>query len=311
MLDTDNILEYKNKILSRERKKQKISQEAAAVLITLTVDQIKSLENNLDYGFITPHFKNLALKRYAKFLGIQLSDIINSDDLDSDDLHSDDLDNDEVQVEQNDVKDIVGLKLTFLPNLRITNNNISIYLVLIIGLFLFFILVLNTDFNDEAFSSKITTSDIKISNEAITKNIALPPVTKDFSREEELKVIPKQDNINTSNDLISTDSIEFLCTIKSASMDKIWSRAYPEKPATYFHIVSLKSQSICTIDNQGVLKQYDLVEGGKLTHRGEAPFKVQLDSSISELYFQGWKVLLNDNDNFIQLNPTDIVTKLN
>ena len=56
-------------------------------------------------------------------------------------------------------------------------------------------------------------------------------------------------------------------------MDKVWSRVNPEKPATYFHIVSLEKQSICTIDNRGVLKQYDLAEGGKLTHRGEAPFK--------------------------------------
>jgi hypothetical protein len=94
-------------------------------------------------------------------------------------------------------------------------------------------------------------------------------------------------------------------------MDKVWSRVNPEKPATYFHIVSRKKQTICTIDNQGVLKQYDLDEGAKITHRGEAPFKIQLDSSISELYFQGWKVYLKDNDNFIQLNPVDMATELN
>ena len=114
--------------------------------------------------------------------------------------------------------------------------------------------------------------------------------------------------INNTSDIVSLD---FICSIESASIDKVWSRINPEKPATYFHIVSLGKQSICTIDNRGVLKQYDLAEGEKLTHRGEAPFKVQLNSSISELYFQGWKVYLKDNDNFIQLNPVAMTTELN
>ena len=105
--------------------------------------------------------------------------------------------------------------------------------------------------------------------------------------------------------------IEFLCSIKSAPMDKIWSRANPEKPATYFHIISQEKQSICTIDNRGIFKQYDLGEGGKITHRGEAPFKIQLNPSISELYFQGWKVILNENENFIQLNPVEMAIEIN
>ena len=94
-------------------------------------------------------------------------------------------------------------------------------------------------------------------------------------------------------------------------MDKVWSRVNPEKPPNYFHIVSLKKQSVCFIDNQGVLKQYDLAEGGKITPRGEAPFKIQLNPSISELYFQGWKVYLEENDSFIQLNPVDMAIDLN
>ena len=50
-------LEYNHKILSQERKRQKISQENAATQITLSLVQIKSLENNLNTGFITSHFK--------------------------------------------------------------------------------------------------------------------------------------------------------------------------------------------------------------------------------------------------------------
>ena len=69
-------LEYNHKILSQERKRQKISQENAATQITLSLVQIKSLENNLNTGFITSHFKSLALKRYAIFLGIDLDKIL-------------------------------------------------------------------------------------------------------------------------------------------------------------------------------------------------------------------------------------------
>ena len=79
----------------------------------------------------------------------------------------------------------------------------------------------------------------------------------------------------------------------------------------FWTVVSRKKQSICTLDNQGQFKQYNLDEGEKLTHRGEAPFKIQLNPSISELYFQGWKVILKEGDNFIQLNPVDMAIELN
>ena len=50
MLNKDDTLEYNYKILSQERKKQKISQDHAATQLTLSSSQIKSLENNLDNG---------------------------------------------------------------------------------------------------------------------------------------------------------------------------------------------------------------------------------------------------------------------
>ena len=37
-----------------------------------------------------------------------------------------------------------------------------------------------------------------------------------------------------------------------------------------------------------------------------APFKIQLDPKRSELYFEGWKVQLQNNDFFIKLNPGKI-----
>ena len=163
---------------------------------------------------------------------------------------------------------------------------------------------------DKALIPEIAITDVFIPEIASLDDHPSTPISKNFLQNKNLSGVSKSDvqEINNTSDIVSLD---FICSIESASMDKVWSRVNPEKPATYFHIVSLGEQSICTIDNRGVLKQYNLAKGGKLTHRGEAPFKVQLNSSISELYFQGWKVYLEDNDNFIQLNPVDMPTELN
>ena len=293
----DDILEYNNKILLQERKKQKISLESAASSITLSINQVKSIENNLDDGFINAHFKSMGIKRYAKFLGVDLSKIIISNTR----LEK------EVKTKSTDTE---NFKIILLSNLTIIKNNILIILILISSI-LYLIFGQNLYIDDTNSIIEIKTSNVKISKEIYTDDNILPPVTKDFSKLKKLKVIPEQNNTDALNNIISPSSIEFLCSIKSASMDKIWSHAYPEKPATYFHIVSRAKQSICTVDNRGIFKQYNLDAGAKITHRGEAPFKIQLNPSISQLYFQGWKVILGESDSFVQLNPVKMSLELN
>jgi cytoskeletal protein RodZ len=300
MLDKDNTLEYNYKILSQERKKKKISQENASIQITLSVSQIKSLENNLDSGFINDHFKILSLKRYAKFLEIDFNKIIPPKD-----THLDKYIAEEQIV--GEVEDDLPLDTPPKRNLKISKIGTLIGLT-ILGLIL---TIFFTQSNkDKTPDPEIVIGDINIAKEALMDNDVSAPVNKDFIQNEEVATVSKENaqEIENKSNIIP---IEFLCSIKSASMDKIWSRANPEKPATYFHIISQEKQSICTIDNRGIFKQYDLGEGGKITHRGEAPFKIQLNPSISELYFQGWKVILNENENFIQLNPVKINTEIN
>jgi len=303
MLSKNNTLEYNYKILSQERTKQKISQENAATQITLSVSQIKSLENNLDKGFVNANFKKLALKRYAEFLGIDFYKVIFQPVSHPEKIINSVAEEPVVEVgNRSRYKDMLQL-------LALKKNKV----LLIIGLLTLVFVFTRTDNLDLKTSSpEIITSNLKIPEKIYVPNDIenLPPVSNNFIANEKIGSISKK-NIQEIENISSTVSIEFLCSIKSAPMDKIWSRVNPEKPATYFHIVSLKKQSICTIDNQGIFKQYDLVEGGKITHRGEAPFKVQLNPSISELYFQGWKVYLEENDTFIQLNPVDIATELN
>ena len=328
MLDKDNTLEYNYKILSQERKKKKISQENASIQITLSVGQIKSLENNLDSGFINDHFKILSLKRYAKFLEIDFNKIIPPKDTHLDKYIAEEQIVGEVEddlpldtppklnkVKISKIGTLIGLTIKDdLPldtppkqNLKISKIGTLIGLT-ILGLIL---TIFFTQSNkDKTPDPEIVIGDVNIAKEALMDNDVSAPVNKDFIQNEEVATVSKENaqEIENKSNIIP---IEFLCSIKSASMDKIWSRANPEKPATYFHIISQEKQSICTIDNRGIFKQYDLGEGGKITHRGEAPFKIQLNPSISELYFQGWKVILNENENFIQLNPVEMAIEIN
>jgi len=306
MLDKDNTLEYNYQILSQERKKKKISQENASIQITLSVSQIKSLENNLDSGFINNHFKILSLKRYAKFLEIDFNKIIPPKDTYLDKYIAEEQIVDEVEVEDEGEDDFT-LDTPPKRNLKISKIGTLIGLI-ILGLVL---TIFFTQSNkDKTPDPEIIIGDVSIAKEALMDNDVSAPVNKDFIQNEKVDTVSKKNTqeIENKSNIIP---IEFLCSIKSAPMDKIWSRVNPEKPATYFHIISQEKQSICTIDNQGIFKQYDLGEGGKITHRGEAPFKIQLNPSISELYFQGWKVILNENENFIQLNPVEMAIEIN
>jgi len=323
MLDKDNTLEYNYKILSQERKKKKISQENASIQITLNVSQIKSLENNLDSGFINDHFKILSLKRYAKFLEIDFNKIIPPKDTHLDKYIAEEQIVDEVEddlpldtppklnkVKISKIGTLIGLTIkNDLPldtppkrNLKIPKIGALIGLT-ILGLIL---TIFFTQSNkDKTPNLEIVIGDVNIAKEALMDNDVSAPVNKDFIQNEKVATVSKE-NVQEIENKSNIIPIEFLCSIKSAPMDKIWSRANPEKPATYFYIISQEKQSICTIDNRGIFKQYDLGEGGKIKHRGEAPFKIQLNPSISELYFQGWKVILNENENFIQLNPVEM-----
>jgi len=296
-MNKKNIVEYNHKILSQERKKQQKSLENISNELTLSVDQIKSLENNLMHGFITPHFKNIALKRYINFLGLDFNKIISTDIEFKKELE---------EVEEIDTEDKIKppflSKLNFLSKLKI--KKIPNHLMLIIScLIILLIIIQNSDFDQENPNLKTNTPKINNIKEKIIANNTQSPINKDFL--ENKKTIPKENTQEIKNEP-DTTPIEFLCSIKSAPINKIWSRQNPDKPADYFHIISLEKQSICTIDNQGRFKQYDLNKGTKLTHRGEAPFKIQLNPSISELYFQGWKVILKENDTFIQLNPIEM-----
>ena len=295
---------YHNKKLINKRKKWRLSIGDAAKALTLSATQIKSLENNLDIGFASPKYKLILLKRYAKFLDIKLEDLIEEK------LKSNKEKEDELAIQDNNL---------------VLKNKLN-YSVLAIILFGFIIYLFNSDLsksNDQIpdlneVSLESETISIEPKEEYnefadnLTESIGSSEQISDNEADSQLndEASTMADDVVASTEpdsppeVVTFNSVEdFVCTVDTAPL-KSFSTQSPEKSSYYFYFISNDSQKICVADSLGALKEYDLKKGAKLSHHGSPPFKIQLNPNISEIYFEGWKVNLQDNDYFIQLNPT-------
>jgi len=285
---------YKGDALARKRQKLKLRREDIAQKLTLSVNQIISLEKNLDSGFATSHFRMLAIKRYSKLLDLDLKHIVIQETK---------------QVDSSNEFVEVSKKSTFSFN----------WVLIILGFvaILIFIFSQSDSQNDDAniiahLEKEIIENDNNLNQNENNQADDLP-----FSSESKSNEVITHSNSENENKLITESSvnneginIDFICAINATAV-KEFSTINPEKPANYFHLISIEPQTICTIDNLGNKKTYRLEEGGKVTHRGEPPFKIQLDPNKSHLYFQGWIVHLQPQDRFIQLNPKELIDPTN
>ena len=300
---------YHNKKLINKRKKLRLTISDAAKTLTLSTTQIKSLENNLDIGFASPKYKLILLKRYAKLLDIELEDLIEN-------------------------KDISNLEKENKPPAQKTNSalynkvNYSVLAIILFGLVIYFF---NTDLSKSKNKildlNEVTpepdTLSIEIHEEEhieitdnLSKNLGSSEQISDNDDEyDQLDLQFNEEPITIADDLFASTELDstseviafnsdedFVCKVGTTQL-KSFSTQNPEKPSYYFYIISHESQKICVVDSLGALKEYDLKKGGKLSHHGSPPFKIQLNPNVSEVYFEGWKVNLQDNDYFIQLNP--------
>ena len=301
---------YHNKKLINKRKKWRLSIGDAAKALTLSTTQIKSLENNLDIGFASPKYKLILLKRYAKFLDIKLEDLI------------------EEKPKSNKEK---GDELALQDNNLGLQNKIN-YSVLAIILFGFIIYLFNSNLsksNDQMpdlneVSPELETISIEPKEEEyieLADNLSeslgsSEQISDNEDAYNEADSQLNEESFTIADDVVATtkhdsppevvafNSVEdFVCEVGTTPL-KSFSTRNPEKSSYYFYIISHDSQKICVVDSLGALKEYDFKKGAKLSHHGSPPFKIQLNPNISEVYFEGWKVNLQDNDYFIQLNPT-------
>jgi len=300
---------YHNKKLINKRKKLRLTISDAAKTLTLSTTQIKSLENNLDIGFASPKYKLILLKRYAKLLDIELDDLIENEDRSN-------------LEEEN--------KLPAQKTHSALHNKLN-YSLLAIILFGLIIYLFNTDLskskNQILDLNEVTpepdTLSIEIHEEEhieitdnLSKNLGSSEQISDNDDEyNQLDLQFKEEPTTITDDLFASTELDspseviafnsdedFVCKVGTAQL-KSFSTQNPEKSSYYFYIISHDSQKICVVDSLGALKEYDFKKGSKLSHHGSPPFKIQLNPNVSEVYFEGWKVNLQDNDYFIQLNP--------
>ena len=300
---------YFNKKLINKRKKLRLTISDAAKTLTLSTTQIKSLENNLDIGFASPKYKLILLKRYAKLLDIELEDLIENEDRSN-------------------------LEKENKPPAQKTNSalhnkvNYSVLAIILFGLIIYFF---NTDLSKSKNKildlNEVTpepdTLSIEIHEEEhieitdnLSKNLGSSEQISDNDDEyDQLDLQFNEEPITIADDLFASTELDstseviafnsdedFVCKVGTTQL-KSFSTQNPEKPSYYFYIISHDSQKICVVDSLGALKEYDFNKGSKLSHHGSPPFKIQLNPNVSEVYFEGWKVNLQDNDYFIQLNP--------
>jgi hypothetical protein len=277
-MKVEESLKYNEGVLRKERKKQKILRIDIAQKLSLNELQIKSIEENLDTGFANNHFKKLSIKRYAAILAIPIDKVIPSSNNENNNFDT-----------LNDKK-IVNLK------------KYSLILPAALVLFLFAnIFVFNLPEEEVDY---VTLND--------SMNTFVDPIPRETD-ENELPFETIENNAPSEIAQINLDSpssdnvvLDFICTIDTTTDLTNFSTKNPEKPATYFFIISYEAQTFCTVDSNNILKTYNLAKGEKITHRGAAPFKIQLDPTISEIYFEGWKVQLQNDDFFIKLHPGKI-----
>jgi cytoskeletal protein RodZ len=285
---------YKGDTLARKRQKLKLSREDVAQKLTLSVSQIISLEKNLDSGFATPHFRMLAVKRYAKLLDLDLKHVVIQETK---------------QVDSSNEFVAFSKKPTFSFN----------WILIILGFIAILIFIFNQpdSQNEDAniiahLEKEIIENDNNLNQDENNQADDLPFSSE--SKSNEFIAYSKSENekkpFTESSENNEGVNLDFICTINTTAV-KEFSTTNPEKPANYFHLISMEPQTICTVDNLGNKKTYRLEEGGKLTHRGEPPFKIQLDPNKSRLYFQGWIVHLQPQDRFIQLNPKELINPAN
>ena len=301
---------YHNKKLINKRRNLRLSISDAAKSLTLSTTQIKSLENNLDIGFASPKYKLILLKRYAKFLDIKLEDLIEEKPKSTQEKE------DELALQEN--------------NLAL-HNKVN-YSVLAIILFGFIIYLYNTDFSKSKNKipdlNEVSPEPETISNEPLkeehievadnlSKSLVNSEQISDNDDEyNELDTQLNEEPFNLADDVVASTQLDsppetialnsvedFICKVGSTPL-KSFSTQNPQKSSYYFYIMSHDSQKVCVIDSLGAQKEYDFKKGAKLTHYGSPPFKIQLNPNVSEVYFEGWKVNLQNDDYFIQLNPT-------
>lgn len=293
-------MDFNGEVLARKRKKLRLSLASVASQLTLSHEQINSIEKNLMRGFVTPYFKKLAMRRYAKLLDVDFKKVVTEKTA------------------------LAQAENSISPTNKV--RTFPTFLILLICLLSGFLIIqlfslisadkIEDNLSITALENKIVA---KMTAEEMQEQDTLPIIIDDIPQTKDVSVEKQETKVIASNEAppvasvpipAAATSVEFLCTIRNAKTIE-YNTKNPEKPATYFHLISIEPQTICAVDSTGNFKTVQLEKEARFTFRGQPPFKLQFDPAKSRLFFQGWIVRSPPDHYFIQLNPTELPETFN
>jgi hypothetical protein len=98
-----------------------------------------------------------------------------------------------------------------------------------------------------------------------------------------------------------SDSCESIFNQNENKISNYQTRRVPEKPNNYIHLTSTSKQTICIKSQNKDVKEYEIDGSNPLTFRGSPPFLIYFNPILTEIFFQGWKIPLDNNFNLYQI----------
>ncbi len=292
-------------LLKEAREDLNLSIDDVARRLTLSNKHIVSMEENKKDGFVSFQIKLISIRKYAAFLELDIDTVIEHTKNKTKSLN---LPEPELENQINEQDDLPKKKIPFPIKIKSfflwTKIHIKMPHIFYFIIFLFVSNFVIGVYQKYAVAHKnFEGQEVDLPNiDSLPNDIAtyeINPIEKKQESKEVLLIEIKKPEENSKGIVIK------MCgQAISKPITQVSSPADPLKPGDYFHIISKGPQTICILDANGTENKYSLIEGQKLTYRGgKAPFKLLIEPTMSEIFYEGWLVKLKAEQNYIQLNP--------
>ncbi|MSQ80736.1 MAG: hypothetical protein EXR41_03370 [Candidatus Methylopumilus sp.] len=283
-------------LLKETRESSLLSIEDVARSLTLSNKHIISMEENKKDGFVSLQMKLISIKKYATFLKLDITLVIENASHKNKSL-------------KNEIEKELPLNKKMCTLLKIKSFFLWIKHIKVSHVFYFVIFIFLSNFMIGTYQ-KYNLAQKNFEGEEVNLPV-LASLPNDISTYE---IKPMQEKVGvletTPLETKATETESEALAIKicgqviSKPITQIFSPSDPLKSSNYFHAISKRQQTICVLDSKDQEDKYTMAEGEKLTYRNESPpFKLLIDPTMTDIFYEGWLVKLKPDQNYIQLNP--------
>jgi len=304
MMSNDSIIIYGH-LLKEAREDLNLSIDDVARRLTLSNKHIVSMEENKKDGFVSFQIKLISIRKYAAFLELDIDTVIEHTKNKTKSLN---LPEPELENQINEQDDLPKKKIPFPIKIKSfflwTKIHIKMPHIFYFIIFLFVSNFVIGVYQKYAVAHKnFEGQEVDLPNiDSLPNDIATYEINPIEKKQESKEVLPIE--IKKPEENNKGIPIKMCGQAISMPITQVSSPTDPLKTGDYFHIISKGPQTICILDANGTENKYSLIEGQKLTYRGgKAPFKLLIEPTMSEIFYEGWLVKLKAEQNYIQLNP--------